>query len=320
MKRIFYIAIIWICTSVVSHSMQPVPQTVAESENTLFGKLKLWEIEKISPYLYTYRYTFYRNFFLIGEDGIILTDPLTVEAAKILDTELRKISDKPIKYVAYSHSHWDHISGGQIFKDQGAEFVAHRKCQENWLNNPNPHVVKPDIVFDKTYTISVGTPSLEMHYWGPSHDNCRVGFLINPDKIMFIADDANPPNGWNMLYGAGLADTYIFNLVPFFLQAEKLAAREGVESVIGSHMSFDKNPMNLVSGTIGSARVIREQRLFYQNVIEAVEKAMANGIPNQNIPDYLIEEKVLADKIIGYDVAKMKVLYTRITNFLITGE
>ena len=308
------------CISTVSHAMQPAPETIAESEKTLFGKLKLWEIEKISPHLYTYRYTFYRNFFLIGEDGIILTDPLTVEAAKILDTELRKISDKPIKYVAYSHSHWDHISGGQVFKDRGAEFVAHQKCEENWLNNPNPNVVKPDIVFDKTYTISVGTPSLEMHYWGPSHDNCRVGFLIRPDKIMFIADDANPPNGWNMLYGAGLADTYIFNLVTFFLQAEKLAAREGVESVIGSHMSFDKNPMNLVSGTIGSARVIKEQRLFYQSVIEAVEKAMANGIANKNIPDYLIEQKVLADKIIGYDEAKMKVLYKRITNFLLTGE
>ena len=244
----------------------------------------------------------------------------SVEAAKILDSELRKISDKPIKYVAYSHSHWDHISGGQIFKDQGAEFVAHQKCQENWLNNPNPDVVKPDIVFDTTHSISVGIPSLEMHYWGPSHDNCRVGFLIRPEKIMFIADDVNPPNGWNMLYGAGLADTYIFNLVPFFLQAEKLAEREGVEWVIGSHMSFDKNPMNLVSGTIGSARIIEEQRLFYQNVIEVVEKAMASGIPNQNIPDYLIAQKVLTDKIIGYDVAKMKVLYRRITNFLITGE
>jgi hypothetical protein len=108
--------------------------------------------------------------------------------------------------------------------------------------------------------------------------------------------------------------------VPFFLQAEKLAERERVKSVIGSHMSFDKNPMNLVSGTIGSARVIKEQRLFYQSVIEAVEKAMANGIANKNIPDYLIEQKVLADKIIGYDEAKMKVLYKRITNFLLSGE
>ena len=169
----------------VNHALQPLPETIAESQKTFFGNLKLWEIEKISPYLYTYRYTFYRNFFLIGEDGIILTDPLTVDAANILYAELQKITEKPIKYVAYSHSHWDHISGGQIFKDLGAEFIAHQKCQENWLNNPNPHVVKPDIVFDETYTISVGTPSLEMHYWGPSHDNCRIGFLIKPDKIMF---------------------------------------------------------------------------------------------------------------------------------------
>ena len=77
MKRILYFAVIWICISTVSHAVQPAPETIAESEKTLFGKLKLWEIEKISPHLYAYRYTFYRNFFLIGEDGIILTDPLT---------------------------------------------------------------------------------------------------------------------------------------------------------------------------------------------------------------------------------------------------
>ncbi len=57
MKRIFYFAVIWMCISTVGHAMQPAPETIAESEKTLFGKLKLWEIEKISPYLYTYRYT-----------------------------------------------------------------------------------------------------------------------------------------------------------------------------------------------------------------------------------------------------------------------
>ena len=97
---------------------------VAESEAPLFGKMKLWEIEKISNNLYAFRYTFYRNIILIGDDGIILTDPLTPEAASILNKEIKKISNKPIKYVAYSHSHWDHVSGGQIFKDQGIANVG----------------------------------------------------------------------------------------------------------------------------------------------------------------------------------------------------
>ena len=299
---------------------QPEPIKLAESDTKLFGKLKTWEIEKISERVYAYRYTFYRNFFLIGDEGVIVTDPLTVDAASILNKEIKKITDKPIKYLAYSHSHWDHVSGGQIFKDQGAEVVAQRKCKENWINNPNSNVVEPDTVFEKEYSISVGGASLEMHYFGPSHDNCRVVFLIQPDRIMFIADDANPPNALNMIYGAGLADTYVFNLVPYFLKAERLAKQKRVKSIIGSHMSFKDRPMNLVSGTIGSIKSLKEQRLFYQYTIDAVQKALDKKINPEEIPDYLIKKGVLKDTIIGFDEAKMKVLYRRMTNYLLTGE
>jgi len=293
---------------------------VAESDRPLFGKIKFWEIEKLSDQLYTFRYTFYRNIILIGDDGIIVTDPLTPEAAAILDNELKKISDKPIKYVAYSHSHWDHVSGGKIFKDQGASFVAHEQCLQNWLENPSKNVVKPDHVFANEYRIDVGNSALEMYYFGPSHDNCRVVFLTQPDRYIFIADDANPPNGMNMIYGAGLADTYIFNLVSFFKEAESLARKKRARGVIGSHMSFEKEPMNLVAGTVGSTRVIKQQRKFYELVIKEVGKAINQGVSPDLIPEHLIKKGVLRDKIIGFDEDKMKVLYRRMTNYLITGE
>ena len=293
---------------------------VSESDRPLFGKIKFWEIEQLSDQLYTFRYTFYRNIILIGDDGIIVTDPLTPEAASILNDELKKISDKPIKYVAYSHSHWDHVSGGQVFKDQGATFVAHEQCLQNWLENPSKNVVKPDQVFANEYTIDVGNSALEMYYFGPSHDNCRVVFLTQPDRYIFIADDANPPNGMNMIYGAGLADTYIFNLVSFFKEAESLARKKRARGVIGSHMSFEKEPMNLVAGTVGSTRVIKQQRKFYELVIREVQRAMNQGVSPDLIPEYLIKKGVLRDKIIGFDEQKMKVLYRRITNYLVTGE
>ena len=294
--------------------------SVAESEKPLFGKIKLWEIEKFSEELYAFRYTFYRNIFLIGDEGIIVTDPLTEEAANILFNEIKKISDKPIMYVAYSHSHWDHVSGGQIFKDNGARFVAHEKCLENWIENPNDKVVEPDLVFSNQYEIDVGNSSLEMHYFGPSHDNCRVAFLTQPDRYIFIADDVNPPNGMNMIYGAGLADTYIFNLIPFFKNVESLAKRKNAKGVIGSHMNFENQPMNLVSGTVGPVRIIREQRRFYELVINEVQKAIDTGIDPKTIPDYLIDKGVLKNEIIGFDEEKMRILYRRITNFLLTGE
>ena len=293
---------------------------VAESDRPLFGKIKFWEIEQLSDRLYAFRYTFYRNIIIVGDDGIIVTDPLTPEAASILNTEIKKISNKPIKYVAYSHSHWDHVSGGQVFKDQGASFVAHEQCLRNWEDNPSKQVVKPDRVFMNEHKIDVGNSALEMYYFGPSHDNCRVVFLTQPDRYIFIADDANPPNGMNMIYGAGLADTYIFNLVPFFKQAESLARRKSARGVIGSHMSFENEPMNLVTGTVGSVKVIKEQRRFYELVIKEVQNAIDQGISPDLIPEYLIKKEALKEQIIGFDEAKMKVLYRRISNYLLTGE
>jgi hypothetical protein len=78
--------------------------------------------------------------------------------------------------------------------------------------------------------------------------------------------------------------------------------------------------MNLVSGTIGSTRVIKQQRLFYQLVIDAVKIAINKGVSPELIPDYLIEQDILKEKIIGFDEKKMRVLYKRITNYLLTGE
>ena len=62
---------------------------VAESDRPLFGKIKFWEIEQLSARLYAFRYTFYRNIIIVGDDGIIVTDPLTPEAAGILNTEIK---------------------------------------------------------------------------------------------------------------------------------------------------------------------------------------------------------------------------------------
>ena len=54
----------------------------------------------------------------------------------------------PIKYVIYSHSHFDHIAGGQPFKDLGAIFVAQRNAKARIQALKPPDVVVPDQVVD----------------------------------------------------------------------------------------------------------------------------------------------------------------------------
>jgi len=62
--------------------------------------------------------------FLVTPEGIVLADPLSLEFAVWLKDELDARFGVPVKYVVYSHYHWDHGSGGEVFADT-AHFVGH---------------------------------------------------------------------------------------------------------------------------------------------------------------------------------------------------
>lgn len=77
-----------------------------------------------------------------GDDGLILIDPPEdVEKGERQLVELRKISDKPIKAVLYSHWHTDHNAGVKAFitqeqADSGEVLViAHRDFMSNIISN-----------------------------------------------------------------------------------------------------------------------------------------------------------------------------------------
>src|SRR5262245_61047655 len=75
-----------------------------------------------APNVYMFRYVRHQAMFVVTPEGVIATDPIGLRrpAAKAYIEEIRKITNAPIKYVIYSHSHFDHIAGGQPFKDLGA--------------------------------------------------------------------------------------------------------------------------------------------------------------------------------------------------------
>src|SRR5438094_5861168 len=88
------------------------------------------EIGKLTGDVYYARMDDYVSAFMVTTDGIILVEPIGTEMATWLKGELTRRFTVPVKYVIYSHSHWDHASGGAVYADT-ARFIG----QENMLKN-----------------------------------------------------------------------------------------------------------------------------------------------------------------------------------------
>jgi glyoxylase-like metal-dependent hydrolase (beta-lactamase superfamily II) len=146
--------------------------------------------------VYIFRYGGYQSMFIVTPQGVIATDPISYERpAKPYIDAIKAITDKPIKYVIYSHHHYDHAAGGQAFKDLGATFIAHRRLKERWLelkkqNALLPDVVMPDQVVDDKKTIALGGTTLELIYVGRNHSDNSLVMRLPKEKLVFVVDFA----------------------------------------------------------------------------------------------------------------------------------
>lgn len=64
---------------------------------------------------------------LITREGALVIDPAATCTAGWLRDEIRKRFNVSVKCVVYTHAHTDHISGGQVFQQDGAIVVANQR-------------------------------------------------------------------------------------------------------------------------------------------------------------------------------------------------
>ena len=81
-------------------------------------------ISNISGDVYRATVDNHATVFVVTEEGIILADPISPGFAQWLKEQFAERFGVPVRYVVYSHFHWDHASGGAVFADT-ARFVGH---------------------------------------------------------------------------------------------------------------------------------------------------------------------------------------------------
>ncbi len=239
-----------------------------------------FETIRLSDSLYTFRYEGSRNIFIVSKDGVIATDPISPEAAKVYRDEIAKVTDQPVRYVVYSHQHWDHILGGRIFKDEGATFISHQNCVNHFFRRSHPDLVLPDQVIQSNHTLQLGDQSIELLYFGENHGDCLLVMHMPNERMIFLVDLVTPG-----FIGLG-------NL-PDYDPGEYLRSLQDIEALDFDEMIGGHGPPRAPKGAI------TERRRWLETIMTAVKKELDAGTPREEIAGRLDfpEFKHLA----GYD-------------------
>lgn len=129
-----------------------------------------------------------RTLWIEMAESVVVFDPINVRTAAALRADIAKQTDKPVSHVIYSHEHYDHIRGGQIFADEGATFIAHERCMDTFDYVPDPDVVTPSITYSDTYTLDLGGPVIELLYLGRNHGDCMTIARFPEERLLFVVD------------------------------------------------------------------------------------------------------------------------------------
>jgi glyoxylase-like metal-dependent hydrolase (beta-lactamase superfamily II) len=123
---------------------------------------------------------------LVTNDGVLLVDDkFDIDHASIM-AELKKITDRPVKYVINTHHHADHSGGNAKFQAMDAKIVASQEAREQMLVASQPGL--PDIVIEHHANIFLGGKNVAIYHFGRSHTNGDVVVLFGADRVLAAGD------------------------------------------------------------------------------------------------------------------------------------
>ena len=151
--------------------------------------------------------------FVVTDDGIVVIDSGNNEATgEALVGLIRTVSDKPIKYLIYTHGHFDHVKGAPAFKKEGAVIIAQRNVSRRFRRYTKfsgyharinavqfaddgnvstadqwSSFIYPDVEYTDSYSLTLGGKTFALtHGYGETDDATVVA--VPEDGIWYIGD------------------------------------------------------------------------------------------------------------------------------------
>ncbi|MCW4115615.1 quinoprotein relay system zinc metallohydrolase 2 [Aurantimonas sp. MSK8Z-1] len=144
--------------------------------------------------------------FVVGDEAVAVIDaggslPVAREAL----AAIRRVTDKPVRYLILTHMHPDHVFGSRIFKDAGATIVGSAALGDalaarsdtylaSYRDQLGPALVEgvellpPDRSVDGSLTLDLGHRALRLQTWPTAHTNTDLTVLDTTSGTLFAGD------------------------------------------------------------------------------------------------------------------------------------
>jgi glyoxylase-like metal-dependent hydrolase (beta-lactamase superfamily II) len=234
-------------------------QAQSPYENLTPEQIMARSMTELAPGLYSFGSFGERSLVVITDDGVIVTDPTSAEHAAAMQAAIAELTDQPVRYMIYSHQHWDHVLGGRIFKDQGATVISHERCVSHFQRRPNSELVMPDRTVQGGETVELGGRALKLMYFGPNHGDCLLVMQLEGSDVLFVNDLVTP-------YSVGLGFFPDYDPGEYVRTLKEIEGLDGWSRMTGNH-----------GIPVASREALSQRRRYVEALMAAVREAMDSG-------------------------------------------
>ena len=198
-------------------------------------------VEEVRDGLYWVTDGSYTHMFLTTGAGVIVVDAPPSLGPNILSA-IAEVTEEPVTHVVYSHTHADHIGAAHLFPED-AVYIAHEETASQLAQAMKPDraypygvftggaaVPVPTVTFADSYTLTVGTQSLELDYRGVNHEPGNIYIYAPRQKVLMLVDVIFP--GWVPFKNLAMSEDVLG-----WVQAHDEVLTFDFDTFVGGHMN-----------------------------------------------------------------------------------
>ena len=219
-------------------------------------------VKQLADDVYTMNVSLMRGFHfvslvVVGEDGVLITDPAFTHRAQSMKAAIAGITDKPVTRIVLSHEHYDHVGGTEVFSE--AQVICHASCQAVFdLDVSGQAPGKVDVTFADSLTVDFRGPTVNLHHFGPADGFGSTVVHVPEARVAFTADLYEDRS---LTHGLWMEDDNYLAIRRVLRELQGMDLLHAVNShsddtsirIVDENAAFVEDLFDLVGGAIGEA-------------------------------------------------------------------